>query len=235
MVMRGTWAALENANLRGANPRPLDPSGAKGLPAPCIPRFKVRGYPPLKILPRIKPTHPVTTPISFSAHTMSSKEATPPTSDRKAYMEAFRARQRDAGLRRVNVSLSREEHKRLATSAKAHGEKITTHLKTLALAHLDETYLVPPDLADRLDSLLAVVRGIGNNLNQLARHSNEMRYFMDTKEVQLQLKRLDAEVRQFVSEPPRAAPAPEKRKAGEGHWMAGEDGRSGATGAGQRA
>ena len=45
------------------------------------------------------------------------------------------------------------------------------------------------------------MRGIGNNINQLARYSNEMRYFLDTNEVRLQLKRMDEEVRRFVTSP----------------------------------
>ena len=64
---------------------------------------------------------------------------------------------------------------------------------------------MPPDLAARLDELLAVMRGIGNNLNQLARHSNEMRYFLDTEEVRLQIRRLEEEIRDFVAAPPKAS------------------------------
>jgi hypothetical protein len=126
------------------------------------------------------------------------------TSDRARYMESFRAEQRLAGVRRVSVTLTAAEFARIKQSADAHGERITTHVKTCALAHLDARYLVPEDMAERLDTLLGVMRGIGNNLNQLARHSNEMRYFLDTEEVRLQVKRMDEVVRTFVRNPPRA-------------------------------
>ena len=46
------------------------------------------------------------------------------------------------------------------------------------------------------------MRGIGNNLNQLARHSNEMRRFLDTAQVRLHLGRMDGEIRRFVAGPP---------------------------------
>ena len=124
-------------------------------------------------------------------------------------MDEFRTRQKQSGVRRVNVTLTSDEVLRINQSALSHGEKITSHLKTLAMAHLDERYLVPPDLAERLDALLSIMRGIGNNLNQLARHSNEMRYFLDTKEVQLHLKRLDEEVCRFVRSPPNAGQGPD--------------------------
>lgn len=122
--------------------------------------------------------------------------------DRTEYMKAYRADARRAGVRRVSATLNEAEYTQLADSAKAHHERITTHLKTQALANLERRYLVPPDTNERLDTLVAIMRGIGNNLNQLARHSNEMRYFLDTEEVRLQVKRMEDAVRQFVSQPP---------------------------------
>ncbi len=107
-------------------------------------------------------------------------------------------------MRRVTVNLNSDEYARMEASALKQGERFATHLKRRAFADLNATYIVPPDLAERLDDLLSVVRGIGNNLNQLARHSNEMRAFMHTHEVQLQLKRMDDMVRQFVAKPERA-------------------------------
>ena len=47
------------------------------------------------------------------------------------------------------------------------------------------------------------MRGIGTNLNQMARHSNEMRAFLETREIQPYLKSLDDAVRQFVAQPPK--------------------------------
>lgn len=121
--------------------------------------------------------------------------------DRKTYNERFRKEQRARGFRRVSVTLSAEEYERLKRDADAYGERVTTHAKHCAFAHLDARYLVPPDIAERLESLLAVMRGIGNNLNQLARHSNEMRYFLDTEDVRLKVRRMDEAVRRFVIDP----------------------------------
>lgn len=124
--------------------------------------------------------------------------------DRTEYMKAYRADARKAGVRRVSATMNEAEYAQLADSAKAHHERITTHLKTQALANLERRYLVPPDTNERLDTLIAIMRGIGNNLNQLARHSNEMRYFLDAEEVRLQVKRMEEAVRQFVTHPPTA-------------------------------
>lgn len=135
---------------------------------------------------------------------MPKSKPLPATADRSAYMSAFRERQREEGMRRVTVNLNPAEYTRMEAAALKQGERFATHLKRRAFADLDATYIVPPDLAERLDDVLSVVRGIGNNLNQLARHSNEMRAFMHTHEVQLQLKRMDDMVRQFVAMPERA-------------------------------
>lgn len=121
--------------------------------------------------------------------------------DRAEYMKAYRADARKAGVRRVSATLSEAEYAQLAQSANVHRERITAHLKSQALAHLDSRYLVPPDITERLDTLIAIMRGIGNNLNQLARHSNEMRYFLDTEEVRLQVKQLEEAVRKFITAP----------------------------------
>ena len=123
--------------------------------------------------------------------------------DRREYMKAFRARQRQSGHARITVTLTSDEFERMSSSAEAHSERITTHLKTCAFSGLDAQYLVPPDIAERLDTVVAILRGIGNNLNQLARHSNEMKYFLDTQEVRLQVKRMEDVVRDFVTLPLR--------------------------------
>lgn len=123
------------------------------------------------------------------------------TAKRTKYMKEFAASQKSAGVRRVNVTLSASEYARILKSANGQNERVTTHLKTLSFAQLDSCYLVPLHLAENLDTLLAIMRGIGNNINQLARHSNEMRYFLDTDEVRLQLKRMDEEVQRFITQP----------------------------------
>ena len=121
--------------------------------------------------------------------------------DRTTYNQRFRDEQKARGFRRVSVTLSPDELARFEEHARTHGARTTTHLKNCAVAHLDTKFLVPPDIAERLDHLLGIMRGIGNNINQLARHSNEMRYFLDTNEVRLQLRRMDEEVRRFVASP----------------------------------
>jgi hypothetical protein len=123
---------------------------------------------------------------------------------RTDYMQKLRQEHRVRGIRRVGVTLDAAEFARLSELAKKQGEAPTAYFKQLAFAHMDERYLVPTDVTERLNSLVAILRGIGNNLNQLARHSNEMRYFLDTESVRLQVKRLEEEIHTFITAPARA-------------------------------
>ena len=134
-----------------------------------------------------------------------------PTTSRRTYNAKLRETAKAVGVRRVSATLSPEEYRQLQASAAGFDERVTTHLKRCALAHLETRYLVPPGIEARLDDLVAIMRGIGNNLNQLARHSNEMKYFLDTKEVQLQIRRLEEEIVRFVTAPPRAETSDDRK------------------------
>lgn len=123
--------------------------------------------------------------------------------DRRAYNERIRASQKALGFHRVSVTLSPEEFGLLTERAARHGEPPTTHLKKCAFSYASDSYLVPPNTEERLSELILILRGIGNNLNQLARYSNEMKYFLDTAEVRLQMRRMEDEIKRFITHPPK--------------------------------
>ena len=125
--------------------------------------------------------------------------------ERRQYYQTRRREERGEGKRRVSVTLTATGHGRLVRDASLHRATPTSHLKALALSALEARYLVPPDQAERLDTLIAILRGVGNNLNQLARHANEMRAFMDTDQVRLQLRRMEEAITEHVSAPPLAS------------------------------
>ncbi len=126
------------------------------------------------------------------------------TYDQKAYMAAMRERLREEGVKSVRMSLSAQEYAHMAASAKAAGEKITPHIKRLAFAYSQKQYLVPPTVETDLADLLSVVRGIGTNINQMARHSNEVKAVLHQNDMFLELKRLNDAIRGFIRQPTRA-------------------------------
>ena len=128
-----------------------------------------------------------------------------PTTSRRTYNAKLRETAKAVGVRRVSATLSPEEYRQLQASAAGFDERVTTHLKRCALAYVESRYLVPPDIEARLDDFVAVMRGIGNNINQLARHSNEVRLFLETSNLYVELKRMEDEVTRFTRNPPRAS------------------------------
>ena len=118
-------------------------------------------------------------------------------------MKSFRSAQRQAGVRRVGVTMTPEEYGKVEARAIRFGETPTAHVKRLAFSALENRYLVPPEIAKELAEAVAIMRGIGNNLNQLARHSNEMRAFLDTESVRGRLQHLERALRDFIEKPSR--------------------------------
>jgi hypothetical protein len=52
----------------------------------------------------------------------------------------------------------------------------------------------------KVDEFVRVVRGIANNLNQMARYSNAMRGMLDEREVGYQLLHMEEVFRRFLTE-----------------------------------
>lgn len=123
-----------------------------------------------------------------------------PTDSRKQYQARYRKSYRQR-TRRVSVSLTLAEYARLERAAAQFSERATTHLKRRAFAHLDAAFLVPPNLEERLQDLVFLVRNIATNINQMARHSNEIQAVLDTRAPFHEVARLEAALRTMVEQP----------------------------------
>lgn len=117
---------------------------------------------------------------------------------RKAYMLRYRNAYKER-VRRVNLSLTREEHSRAERLAADSGVPVSAYLKKAAFAHADGLKPAPKELVERLDDLLRQIRGIATNVNQMARHSNRLRAGVEDAEVMLMLRFLDQKIREFLS------------------------------------
>lgn len=126
----------------------------------------------------------------------------PKSPDAKArqaeYLRSYRERYRTM-RKRVNVTFTLEEYARLAEAAEAAGESETTFLHRVAVATLTDRPALSKADEERFGEFMRTVRGIGNNLNQMARYSNSMREMLDEREVGYQLQYLEETVRRFLS------------------------------------
>lgn len=111
----------------------------------------------------------------------------------KAYRKDYRTKRK-----RVNVTFTLEEYDALDRAAKVMGETATTFLHRLAVTALSGRARLSKEDEERFEAFVHVVRGIANNLNQMARYSNSMRGMLDEREVGYQLQYLEETVRQFL-------------------------------------
>lgn len=118
---------------------------------------------------------------------------------RKDYMRSYRSAYK-ARVRRVSLTLTKEEHARAERLAAGEGQPVSAFLKRCAFERIGKRADPPKELVDRLDGLISQVRGIANNVNQMARHSNRLKAGVEDAEVMLKLRRLEELLREFVSE-----------------------------------
>ncbi len=103
----------------------------------------------------------------------------------------------------VTITLSETQHRQLKTSAQRSGRTLTAYLRESAFAYMAERYLVPRDIEDSLSGAIMEFRAIGNNINQIAKHSNtQRRASLDDIKQSLELVRqLEKQVIRFCSHP----------------------------------
>lgn len=113
----------------------------------------------------------------------------------KQYREKYKSR-----TKRVNLTFSNEEHRVFLHSAKTEGEKLTSHIKKLAISGLTGKSHIPPDLKKELKTLRFAIHNIANNVNQIAHYSNTVHSMtVDDENNLLQyLKQLDDVVQDYT-------------------------------------
>lgn len=77
-------------------------------------------------------------------------------------------------VKRVNLTLSLPEYRRVTKLSSRDGIPTTTLLKKAALAALEGRAELPAEIMQQLDDLDRVIRGIANNVNQMARYSHRV-------------------------------------------------------------
>ncbi len=110
--------------------------------------------------------------------------------DRTSYDKRYRADY--AGrVTYINVSFPNDVIAKLAARADRDGIRIAPLVRELALAQLEQTAFVSPTIEGKLDQLRWLMSNIANNVNQMARHSNQLRVMVDEEDLLVHLEKLE--------------------------------------------
>lgn len=100
--------------------------------------------------------------------------------------------------KRVSVTLSLDEFKQLEQMAKVEKIKPTTLLKKLAFSSMNKKADFPLDVSADFGDLVHILRGVANNINQMAKHSNTIKRVADESRLFSLLKSIEDENRKFL-------------------------------------
>jgi len=113
------------------------------------------------------------------------------------YLKKYREENKGKN-KRVNVTLSLDEFKQLEKMAKAEKIKPTALLKKLAFSSIDKKLDFPLDVSVDFGDLVHILRGVANNINQMAKHSNTIKRVADESRLFSLLKAIEDENRKFL-------------------------------------
>ena len=108
--------------------------------------------------------------------------------------------------KRINCSLTKEEYKKILIHAKKADCKITSYFKKSAFAYFENQYILPKNSQKILQGFIFQLRGIGNNLNQIAKKTNRLKKvvnFFNLKKEMQKLHVLENAIQKFISNPPK--------------------------------
>ena len=103
--------------------------------------------------------------------------------------------------RRVYGTVTPEEYEAVRALALASGRSVWEQIWSESCAYRAQTYLPPEAILTEIRRLYAELRRIGNNLNQIAHHSNIFQRVAAPKQVGVQLDALEQAIARFVSKP----------------------------------
>lgn len=113
------------------------------------------------------------------------------------YLKKYREENKGKN-KRVNVTLSLAEFNKLEKMAKVEKIKPTTLLKNLAFSNIDKKLSFPLDVSVDFADLVHILRGVANNINQMAKHSNTIKRVADESRLFTLLKAIEDENKKFL-------------------------------------
>ena len=100
----------------------------------------------------------------------------------------------------ITCVLEPEQYRAFKRHAGKLGIKLTAFLREASLAYIRRHRLVPREIADQLPSLIALLRNIANNINQITRRTNTFKQvtFYDLTKARRNVRNLEATILNFI-------------------------------------
>lgn len=119
--------------------------------------------------------------------------------DRSTYQKSYRENYKDQA-KRVNLTFSLREFSSISRAAASSGIATATYVKRCALeAHHHKSASLPEEVLEQLEDLRRMVRIMGNNMNQMAKHSNRVKEVLNATEPFVHLQTLEGELKAAIA------------------------------------
>jgi len=100
--------------------------------------------------------------------------------------------------KQVSFVISSEDYAHILQRAKRYGNTVGQQLWQESQAYQKGEYLPPNTVEERLDVIIRILRGIGNNINQIAHHSNRFRRLVMQKQIFESLENLERDAGRLI-------------------------------------
>ncbi len=102
---------------------------------------------------------------------------------------------------RVFGTLTRSEHAQIKAVAEANDRPVWTQIWAESKAYRKAEFLPTPEIMARQDRMIAEMRRIGNNLNQLARLGHQRQLPNGTASIEAEMEALEQAILGFTRQP----------------------------------
>lgn len=116
--------------------------------------------------------------------------------DRKEYQRQYH-KAYNQKKKAVKVYFDPKDYKAILKIATKQQKKLASFIREAVFAQARHVYLFPTSIEDEIKSGIRNMRGIGNNINQIAKHANEQGYISpeSMEQVFQYLKKLEDEIK----------------------------------------
>jgi hypothetical protein len=95
--------------------------------------------------------------------------------NRRQYMQEYLACYRE-NHHEIKITLSNEDYAVVKRIAEKQGLRTATYIRKAVHEQTKNLYLFPKDIEEQIKQAVRNMRGIGNNINQIARYCNEQEF-----------------------------------------------------------